>query len=105
MQVYAESLEKLISNMGHAKPTIMTAVPRFIKIFYKNNMNFENKRIKENNDQTLNGKKFKRRIKFSEKIINSLCEKLVRKKIRNQFGGNLQAFVSGGGALIKILNF
>ena len=36
---------------------------------------------------------------MGEKIINLLCEKLVRKKIRNQFGGNLQAFVSGGGAL------
>jgi len=53
-------------------------------------------------NQTLNlGKKIlkKEQLKFSEKIINFLCEKLVRKKIRNQFGGNLQAFVSGGGAL------
>ena len=39
---YAESLEKLISNMGHAKPTIMTAVPRFYQNLYtKINMNFE----------------------------------------------------------------
>ena len=30
---------------------------------------------------------------------NYLCEKLVRQKIKNQFGGNLKAFVSGGGAL------
>jgi long-chain acyl-CoA synthetase len=53
-------------------------------------------------NQTLNlGKKLlkKEKFSFSEKIINFLCEKLVRKKIRNQFGGNLQAFVSGGGAL------
>ena len=28
-----------------------------------------------------------------------MCEKLVRKKIKNQFGGKLKAFVSGGGAL------
>ena len=27
---YAENLEKLISNMSIAKPTIMTAVPRFL---------------------------------------------------------------------------
>ena len=102
---YAESLEKLISNMGAAKPTIMTAVPRFYQnLFTKINMNFEKqsglKRILIN--QTLNlGKKIlkKEELKFSEKIINFLCEKLVRKKIRNQFGGNLQAFVSGGGAL------
>jgi long-chain acyl-CoA synthetase len=30
-----------------------------------------------------------------------MCEKLVRKKIKNQFGGNLKAFISGGGALDK----
>ena len=102
---YAESLEKLISNMGVAKPTIMTAVPRFYQnLFTKINMNFEKqsglKRILIN--QTLNlGKKIlkKKELKFAEKITNFLCEILVRKKIRNQFGGNLQAFVSGGGAL------
>ena len=31
--------------------------------------------------------------------FNFFCDILVRKKIQNQFGGNLQAFVSGGGAL------
>ena len=53
-------------------------------------------------NQTLElGKKIlkKNELSFSEKIVTFLCEKLVRKKIRNQFGGNLQAFVSGGGAL------
>ena len=34
-----------------------------------------------------------------KKIQNFICEKISKKKIRNQFGGNLQAFVSGGGAL------
>ena len=38
---------------------------------------------------------------FLEKIINSVVNILVRKKIKKQFGGNLQAFVSGGGALDK----
>ena len=39
---YAESLEKLISNMGKSKPTIMTAVPRFYQnLFTKININFE----------------------------------------------------------------
>ena len=38
---YAESLEKLISNMDNAKPTIMTAVPRFYQNLYtKININF-----------------------------------------------------------------
>ena len=41
---YAESLEKLISNMSIAKPTIMTAVPRFYQNLYnKININFKNK--------------------------------------------------------------
>ncbi len=102
---YAESLEKLISNMGVAKPTIMTAVPRFYQnLFTKINMNFEKQSGFKRKliSQTLNlGKKIliKEEMKLSEKIINFFCEKLVRKKIRNQFGGNLQAFVSGGGAL------
>ena len=104
---YAESLEKLISNMGVAKPTIMTAVPRFYQnLFTKININFEKQKGFKRKliNQTLYlGKKIlkKEELTFGEKIINFLCEKLVRKKIRNQFGGNLQAFVSGGGALDK----
>ncbi len=102
---YAESLEKLISNMGIARPTIMTAVPRFYQNLYtKINMNFEKQSGLKRKliNQTLDlGKKIlkKKELKLGEKIVNFLCEKLVRKKIRNQFGGNLQAFVSGGGAL------
>jgi len=102
---YAESLEKLISNMGVAKPTIMTAVPRFYQnLFTKINMNFEKQSGLKRKliNQTLKlGKKIlkKEELKLSEKIINFLCEKLVRQKIKNQFGGNLKAFVSGGGAL------
>ena len=102
---YAESLEKLISNMGVAKPTIMTAVPRFYQnLFTKINMNFEKQSGLKRKliNQTLNlGKKIlkKEKLDIAEKITNFLCEKFVRKKIRNQFGGNLQAFVSGGGAL------
>jgi len=102
---YAESLEKLISNMRVAKPTIMTAVPRFYQnLFTKINMNFDKQTglKKKLINRTLElGKKIlkKEQLSLSEKIVNFLCEKLVRKKIRNQFGGNLQAFVSGGGAL------
>jgi len=102
---YAESLEKLISNMGVAKPTIMTAVPRFYQnLFTKINMNFEKQSgfKKKLINKTLElGKKSLRKERFtiSEKNINFLCNILVRKKIQSQFGGNLQAFISGGGAL------
>ena len=104
---YAESLEKLLSNMSLAKPTIMTAVPRFYQNLYnKINSNF-NKQIgfkKTLIDKTIYlGKKSlkKEHLKIHEKIINFFCNILVRKKIQKQFGGNLQAFVSGGGALDK----
>ncbi len=35
------------------------------------------------------------------KLTNLLLDVLVRKKIKKQFGGNLRAFISGGGALDK----
>ena len=104
---YAESLEKLISNMGLAKPTIMTAVPRFYQnLFTKININFEKqegiKKMIINSSLSLGKKTLKKEeLSFSEKIMNFICNFLVRRKIQNQFGGNLQAFISGGGALDK----
>ena len=102
---YAESLEKLLPNMTLAQPTIMTAVPRFYQnLFSKISLNFsKQKGLKKKlieNTIYLGIKKLERKeFNFKEKIINFLCEKLVRKKIKNQFGGRLKAFVSGGGAL------
>ena len=102
---YAESLEKLILNMSVAKLTIMTAVPRFYQNLYtKINMNFEKqegiKRKLINNTLRIGKKILKKdNLNLSESILNFICNILVRKKIQNQFGGNLQAFVSGGGAL------
>ena len=102
---YAESLEKLLTNMSEAKPTIMTAVPRFYQnLFNKINVNFnKQKGFKKkliNLTIEIGTKKLKKiKLKYHEKIIDFFCEKLVRKKVKQQFGGNLQAFVSGGGAL------
>ncbi len=104
---YAESLDKLLPNMNIAKPTIMTAVPRFYQNLYsKISLNFsKQKGLKKKliEKTILLGKKDlnKDKLNFKEKIINYLCEILVRKKIKNQFGGKLKAFVSGGGALDK----
>ena len=102
---YAESLEKLLSNMSEAKPTIMTAVPRFYQNLYnKINNNFKKqiglKKLLINKTIDLGIKSLnKQNLKIHEKFVNFLCQVLVRKKIKRQFGGNLQAFVSGGGAL------
>ena len=104
---YAEKIEKLLDNISEAKPTIMTAVPRFYQNLYnKININmkkatgFKAKLIKA----TINlGKKklLRQKMNLIEKLINSILNILVRKKVKKQFGGNLKAFVSGGGALDK----
>ena len=98
--------------MTVAKPTIMTAVPRFYQNLYnKISLNFSKlsgfKKKLIMNTLKLGTKKLKKEnLNFSEKISNFLCEILVRKKIKKQFGGELQAFVSGGGALDqKLENF
>ena len=104
---YAESIEKLIKNMNECKPQLMTAVPRFYQNLYqKINASF-NKATGLKKKLILNmlelGKKkiLKQNLSFLEKIMDNLLDKIVRKKIKAQFGGELKTFVSGGGALDK----
>tara|TARA_B100000767_G_scaffold212275_1_gene199480 strand:- start:149 stop:1852 length:1704 start_codon:yes stop_codon:yes gene_type:complete len=104
---YAESIDKLIKNMNDCSPEVMTAVPRFYQnLHQKINSTFGKatglKKILIN--QTIDlGKKRLKKQKFSliDDLMNFVCDGLVRKKIKKQFGGNLKAFVSGGGALDK----
>ncbi len=104
---YAESIDKLIKNMNDCSPEIMTAVPRFYQNLYqKINTSFSKtiglKKLLVSRTVNLGKKKLnKEKFSLSEKLINFICEKVVRKKIKNQFGGNLKAFISGGGALDK----
>jgi len=104
---YAEKIEKLLDNISEAKPTIMTAVPRFYQNLYnKININMKKQtgfKAKLINATIRLGKKrlLKEKMTFLEKLLNSLVDLLVRKKIKKQFGGNLRAFISGGGALDK----
>jgi len=104
---YAESIDKLIKNMNDCCPEIMTAVPRFYQNLYqKINVTFDKttglKKILIEKTISLGKKKlFKNKLSIIENFLNFICEKLVRNKIKKQFGGNLKAFVSGGGALDK----
>ncbi len=108
---YAESIDKLVKNMNDCSPEIMTAVPRFYQNLYqKINASFRKakglkkklitkmielglKRIKKEN------------LTILEKIQDGILEKLVRNKIKSQFGGSLKTFVSGGGALDKEVGY
>ena len=104
---YAEKIEKLLENISEAKPTIMTAVPRFYQNLYnKINMNLKKQtgfkaKLIEATLRLGRKKLLNQKMTFSEKLLNFIVDKLVRKKIKKQFGGNLKAFVSGGGALDK----
>jgi len=104
---YAESIEKLIKNMNDCSPEIMTAVPRFYQNLYqKINVNFSKaegfkKKLITKTLQLGKKKLLKNKFSIIEKLVNFICEILVRKKIKKQFGGKLRAFVSGGGALDK----
>ena len=104
---YSPVIEKLLENIKIAKPHVLTAVPRFYNNLYNKMLNTANKAT------SFKKKLFFKTIKLGkkeftgnkltaiEKIINRILEKLVRKKIINNFGGNLKAFVSGGGPLDK----
>ena len=102
---YAESIDKLIKNMNECSPDIMTAVPRFYQNLYqKISSTFKKatgiKKFLVESTLNLGQKKFlKQKFSLYEKFINFICENLVRKKIKSQFGGSLKAFISGGGAL------
>ena len=104
---YAEKIEKLLENISEAKPTIMTAVPRFYQNLYnKINMNLKKQtgfkaKLIEATIRLGRKKLLNQKMTFFEKLLNFIVDKLVRKKIKKQFGGNLKAFVSGGGALDK----
>ncbi len=104
---YAEKIEKLLENISEAKPTIMTAVPRFYQNLYnKINMNLKKQtgfkaKLIEATIRLGRKKLLNQKMTLSEKLLNFIVDKLVRKKIKKQFGGNLKAFVSGGGALDK----
>ncbi len=109
---YAESIDKLIKNMGECSPHIMTAVPRFYQnLHQKINASFNKtkglKKLLINQTINLGSKKFKKiDMSFSEKLTNFIVDNLVRRKIKKQFGGSLKTFVSGGGALdTEIGNF
>ncbi|MDP6843561.1 MAG: long-chain fatty acid--CoA ligase, partial [Rhodospirillales bacterium] len=103
---YAEGIEYLSRNLTEARPTIMTAVPRLYEVMHG--------RIAKGVEQAGGAKQklFNAAVElgsreflepgslgFGEKIKNALVDKLVRNKVRNNFGGRLKALVSGGAPL------
>ncbi|MCL6097307.1 MAG: long-chain fatty acid--CoA ligase [Bacteroidota bacterium] len=110
---YAESIEKIASNMEDIKPTIMTAVPRlFERMYSKIKRNVESqpeKKQKIFNWAIEIGKEYHVAKKSGQPIPiflslkHKLADKLVFGKLREKTGGKLRFFISGGAALAREL--
>ncbi|WP_417462636.1 AMP-dependent synthetase/ligase [Kordiimonas sp.] len=102
---YAESLEKLATNMAEAKPTVMVVVPRLFEMLRTRISRAIEKeggtkaklfgRAIELGTKIAKGE----RLNFKEKIENIFLSLTVRRKVNNQFGGRIKALVSGGAPL------
>nr|WP_298686428.1 long-chain fatty acid--CoA ligase [uncultured Dongia sp.] len=103
---YAESIERLVDNMAEVRPTIMTAVPRLYEAVHAKILRGLTKAPKLRQKLFWLAYRLGRKayehpgtLTLSERVINKLCDVLVRKKVQQRFGGRLKAFVSGGAAL------
>ncbi|MGE0273749.1 MAG: long-chain fatty acid--CoA ligase, partial [Alphaproteobacteria bacterium] len=103
---YAEGVDTLVANMGEAKPTIMTAVPRLYESMHARIMRDVTRTggLKEKlfmKTVALGRKRYEAggRLGLIDSLVDSVLERLVRDKVRARFGGRLKAFVSGGGPL------
>jgi long-chain acyl-CoA synthetase len=109
---YAESIEKVATNLLEARPTLMTSVPRlFERIQARIIKNVESQSPKKQKIfywALEVGKKFvsaqkKGSVPLSLSLKHKLADKLVFKKLRDRTGGRLRFFISGGAALPKEL--
>jgi len=103
---YAEGADQLLSDMAEVKPTIMMAVPRLYEMMHLRITRGVKKQggKKEalfNKTVALGKMAFEtpRDMTLLQKLQNAVLERLVRKKVRQRFGGRLKAFVSGGAPL------
>ena len=91
--------------MAEAAPHFMTAVPRFYDSLHtriSQGLKNQSKLSQRFFAITLNlGKKkyFGEQMSFSERFMNGLMDRIVRKKVKKRFGGSLRALISGGAAL------
>jgi long-chain acyl-CoA synthetase len=109
---YAESIEKVATNLIEVKPTIMTSVPRlFERIYSRIIKNVESQPEKKQKIffSAINiGTEYAKarragKISLPLKIKNKVASKLVFNKLIERTGGNIRFFISGGAALSRDL--
>nr|WP_221236940.1 AMP-dependent synthetase/ligase [Roseospira goensis] len=103
---FAESIDRLATNMAEARPTIMTAVPRLYETMRTRVLRGleaqpETKRRMFQRTLDLGLKKYHdpKSLGLGERVADLVLDRLVRNKVRKRFGGRLKAMVSGGGPL------
>ena len=102
---FNDNRDQIVNDLQNVQPTLMVAVPRLYDLLFKkinNQLLTQNKTSQKLFYKTieLGTKDFQgHNLTFFEKLINNLLTLIIRKKIRNKFGGQLQAFISGGAAL------
>jgi long-chain acyl-CoA synthetase len=103
---YAEGAETLAANLIEVRPTIMTAVPRLYEVFHDRILRTVRKsdplrrflfRLALDLGRRRNRKPAS--IGPLERLVDAVVDRLVRDRIRGQFGGRLKALVSGGAPL------
>jgi len=109
---FAESIEKIATNLVEVRPTLMTTVPRLFERMYARIIKRVESQPKKKQKifyWAVNVNKQYYDLKKQEKsslILNAkhkLAEKLVCEKLRALTGGRLRFFVSGGAALPRDL--
>jgi long-chain acyl-CoA synthetase len=101
---YAESLEKLASNMEETHPTIMVVVPRLFEVLRARMIKAVEKEGKMaqgllRRALALGAKDLKKGIPLWDRPMNLFINKTLRPKIQAKFGGRMKALVSGGAPL------
>ena len=106
-QIYfAEGLDQLSKNMGEAQPTIMTAVPRLYELMHAKitkgiKLSGGLKETMFLKTLELGTKKYHKvkALSLLEVLLDYLLDKIIRDKVRKNFGGRLKVLVSGGAPL------
>lgn len=101
---YAESLEKLASNIEEVHPTIMVVVPRLFELLRARILKSVEaqgglSRYLLHRALKIGGDRYNGSVKPWDRPMDGILSLTLRKKIRKRFGGRQKAWVSGGAPL------
>ncbi|MEK0085448.1 AMP-dependent synthetase/ligase [Benzoatithermus flavus] len=102
---YAEGVETLSTNLAEARPTIVTCVPRLFEVLrQKITVGVERK-------GGISARLFRSAVELGQRrcregrlpphlaLVDGFLDRLVRRQVKQRFGGRLKAMVSGGAPL------